>query len=154
MPENIPGAIRGYWFEGDRPDNDPRDGIPLSMPQYLPTGAVLPRGDHRSSTSTLGELFLDLVRVEDDLGTSLWVPLSEAGRYTWSHTLGLLQNSPWCFVTWEPAGTRRIFDASFAELLPWSEIEGHYGSDASDHARRDRAAVQLRLVLRRDTRPQ
>lgn len=54
---------------------------------------------------------LDLVQVSlaDNPHDWTWVALSEAGVYTWGHTIGLNLKEPWRFVTWKfgaPASTR------------------------------------------------
>jgi hypothetical protein len=90
---------------------------------------------------------LDLVQVSlaDNPYDWTWVVLSEAGVYTWGHTIGLNLNEPWRFVTWE-FGPPRVYAVAYASPLPPQEIEALYGPDAAGSARPDYKAVQLTLT--------
>lgn len=133
----ISRQVPGFWFEGDRP-------LPKMKPAYRPTGAVLPRLATQNAPSFDGGTVLDLVRVEDTSGAFVWVPLSEAGQYTWSHTLGLLRGEPWLFVLWRQT-KRFVFAAKFAPYLQPRSVNTLYGVKAAERARPDRRAVQLVL---------
>jgi hypothetical protein len=63
-----------------------------------------------------------LVRVETT-SRFVWVPLSEAGRYTYTHSLGLLRQDPWRLVVWDGAAVH-VYEARYAEsLTPESATE-------------------------------
>jgi hypothetical protein len=79
--EEIGGQWSGYWL-------DPGRQPPTVQPTYRPTGAVLRR---IGETNLDDFVCLDLVLVETSDGFA-WLPLSEAGRYTYAHSLGLLQS--------------------------------------------------------------
>ena len=72
------------------------------------------------------------------------MPLSEAGVYTWGHTIGLNLREPWRFVTWA-FGTPRVYLVTYAEPLAPGDIADLYGTDAAGSARQDYKAVQLML---------
>lgn len=107
--------------------------------------AVLPRlsADPERDASLV---CLDLVQVAlaDTPYDWTWVPLSEAGVYTWGHTIGLNLREPWRFVTWD-FGAPRIYQVAYAELIAPDDIAALYGPDAARSARRDYKAVQLLL---------
>lgn len=131
--EEIDGQWCGYWL-------DPARTPPQVRPTYRPTGAVLPRIGESNRNDFV---CLDLVLVEANEGF-IWLPLSEAGRYTYAHSLGLLQREPWRLVVWE-GNTRCVYDVEYAEPLFPTEIALRYGAEAQARARHDRPAVQLRL---------
>lgn len=92
----------------------------------LPRLAVDPNND--------GELVcLDLVQVSlaNDPFDWTWVVLSEAGVYTWGHTIGLNLHEPWRFVTWQ-FGAPRVYAVAYADLLSSKDIQGLYGPDAAN----------------------
>lgn len=108
--------------------------------------AVLPRlaANPESDTSMV---CLDLVQVSlaDNPHDWTWVALSEAGVYTWGHTIGLNLREPWRFVTWA-FGSPRVYRIAYADLLAPNEILTFYGPDAHGSARQDYKAVQLSLT--------
>ena len=112
------------------------------QPRYRPTGAILRRVGEANRDAFV---CLDLVLVETVSGF-VWLPLSEADRYTYAHSLGLLQNEPWRLAVWEGT-TVRVYRAEYAESLPPEQIELLCGAEAQGRARPDRPAVQLRLGL-------
>jgi hypothetical protein len=81
LREEVDGQWSGYWL-------DPGRQPPLVQPTYRPTGAILRR---IGETNRHEFVCLDLVLVESASGF-VWLPLSEAGRYTYAHSLGLLQH--------------------------------------------------------------
>jgi hypothetical protein len=112
------------------------------QPGYRPTGAIL----RRTGEASLDEFVcLDLVLVETTSGF-IWLPLSEAGRYTYAHSLGLLQNEPWRLAVWE-GDVVRVYQAEYAESLAPQAIASLYGIEAQERAHPDRPSVQLRLRL-------
>jgi hypothetical protein len=133
--EEIGGQWSGYWL-------DPGRQPPTVQPTYRPTGAVLRR---IGETNLDDFVCLDLVLVETSDGFA-WLPLSEAGRYTYAHSLGLLQNEPWRLVLWNN-GDRREYEAAYVDSLSPTEMAALYGASAYGRARSDRPAVQLRLRL-------
>lgn len=90
---------------------------------------------------------LDLVQVSlaDNPYDWTWVALSEAGVYTWGHTIGLNLREPWRFVTWA-FGAPRVYTVAYADPLTPSDIGSLYGPDAAASARQDYNAVQLTLT--------
>jgi hypothetical protein len=132
--DEIEGQWPGYWVE---PGADP-----FVRPKYRPTGAVLRK--RREPRSDQFEC-LDLVLVETPALGFMWLPLSEAGRYSYAHSLGLLHDEPWRLACWDVGDTVRVYEASYAEPMTYSTIAGHYGSEAANRARADRLTVQLRL---------
>jgi hypothetical protein len=133
LREEIDGQWSGYWV-------DPGRQPPLVQPTYRPTGAILRRV---GETNRHEFVCLDLVLVES-AGGFVWLPLSEAGRYTYAHSLGLLQHEPWRLAIWEGASAC-VYEAAYAESLSPNEIATVYGPEAQGRARPDRPAVQLRL---------
>jgi hypothetical protein len=134
--EVIEGQLSGYWLDRDQP-TPPR-------PTYEYTGAVLPR---RDEDRLVDFLCLDLVLVE--VGpTFVWLPLSDVGRYTYAHSLGLIYGEPWRLVIYDRGGVIEEYDATYGESLPPERIAYHYGNDAAMRARQDYPAVQLRLRRR------
>lgn len=131
--DEIEGQWSGYWLDPGRPPSQAR-------PTYRPTGAILRRVGESNRHDFV---CLDLVLVES-AGGFLWLPLSEAGRYTYAHSLGLLQREPWRLAVWDGT-TASVYDAEYAESLPPNEIATSYGAEAQARARHDRPAVQLRL---------
>ncbi len=126
--DEIPDQISGYWLA-------PRAEIPPVSPTYRPTGAVLPRPGSEEHEFTC----LDLVSVE-----YTWMPLSEAGRYTYAHSEGLLRDEPWRFVAWR-GDERMVFEAHYDSSLEPETVSEVYGEEAARRRRPDRPAVQLRL---------
>jgi hypothetical protein len=133
--EEIEGQWSGYWL-------DPGRQPPLTQPTYPPTGAIVRRTGEASRDEFV---CLDLVLVETASGF-VWLPLSEAGRYTYAHSLGLLQNERWRLALWE-GGAVRVYKAEYAESLMPQAISSLYGAEAQGRARPDRPSVQLRLRL-------
>jgi hypothetical protein len=90
---------------------------------------------------------LDLVQVSlaDNPHDWSWGVLSEAGVYTWGHTIGLNLQEPWRFVTWA-WGAPRVYAVQYAPALAPGEIAALYGADAAASARQDYNAVQLALT--------
>ncbi len=129
----IAGQIEGDWLHADVE-------IPGSVPPYPPAAAVLPL----PGSSLSNEFFaLDLVPIE---GT--WRPLSDAGRYTYAHSDGLLRGEKWRFMTRpESAGTQpAVYEASYADSLTTAaELKQRYGKDVARRARDDQPTVQLKL---------
>lgn len=90
---------------------------------------------------------LDLVQVSlaDNPYDWTWVALSEAGVYTWGHTIGLNLREPWRFVTWAFSAPR-VYTVAYADPLAPGDIGSLYGPDAAASARQDYKAVQLTLT--------
>jgi hypothetical protein len=90
---------------------------------------------------------LDLVQVSlaDNPYDWMWAALSEAGVYTWGHTIGLNLGEPWRFVTWA-FGAPRVYSVAYAKPLAPGDIRGLYGPDAAGSARQDYSVVQLKLT--------
>ena len=130
--EEIPGQVNGFWFA---PDAE----IPDVAPGYRPTGAVLPRPDGSNEAELT---CLDLVPIE-----TAWLPLSEAGRYTYAHSEGLMRDERWRFRTIGSATAKAIaYEAVYAESLSTpAEVARLYGDEAARRSRPDRPIVQLRL---------
>lgn len=139
LSEEIEGQWSGYWLD---PDRNPE----ATPPRYRPTGAILRRiGEARRDELVCLDLIRVLIRVETRSGYA-WLPLSEAGRYTYAHSLGLLQKEPWRLTIWDGAAVS-VYDAEYAESLPPDLIAPLYGAEAQGRARPDRPAVQLQLRL-------
>ena len=133
--EEIEGQWSGYWL-------DPGRQPPPTRPAYRPTGAIV----RRIGEASRDELVcLDLVLVET-AGGFIWLPLSEAGRYTYAHSLGLLQHEPWRLALWE-GDVVRVYKAEYAESLAPQAIASLYGIEAQERAHPARPSVQLRLRL-------
>jgi hypothetical protein len=130
---NLPGQIFGVW----KSLTDP-----LPRPEHVPTGAVLPRLGEKLDDQSLA---LDLVQVQD-----VWLPLSEAGVYTYRHSTGLIGGEKWSFVTRPPDGSLPlVFDADFSgETLTSGEVHALYGPAGAERARTDYKTMQLRLRRR------
>jgi hypothetical protein len=110
------------------------------------TSAVLPRLSANPQTDTT-LVCLDLVQVSLD-NTAYdwsWAALSEAGVYTWGHTIGLNLQEHWRFATWA-FGTQRIYRVVYADPLVPGDIRTLYGAAAASSARQDYKAVQLTLT--------
>jgi hypothetical protein len=134
--EEMVGQVSGYWIEDDRP-------TPSVQPRYKATGAFLPRREERAFVDFL---CLDLVLVPaGDL--FVWMPLSEAGQYTYAHSLGLIYGEPWRLAVWNDQGSVLEYAAEYAESIPArsSILDYHYGAEAETRARQDRPTVQLHL---------
>jgi hypothetical protein len=133
--EEIDSQWSGYWLD---PDRQPQ----ATQPPYRPTGAIL----RRIGEKTRDEFVcLDLVRVETTDGFA-WLPLSEAGRYTYAHSLGLLRKEKWRLAIWNGSALS-IYEAEYADSLAPDQLAPLYGAEAQGRARPDRPAVQLRLRL-------
>lgn len=106
----------------------------------LPRLAADPANDHEL-------VCLDLVQVSlaDNPYDWTWVALSEAGIYTWGHTIGLNLREPWRFVTWA-LGASRVYTVAYADPIALSDIGSLYGPNAAASARQDYKAVQLTLT--------
>jgi len=131
---DIPGQVLGIWIRGDES---------LPRPEHVPTGAILPR--QGTKPGDLQILALDLVQVQ-----GLWLPLSEAGVYTYMHSKGLLGGESWAFVTRSSDSSASIvFDATLsAEKLSPVDVEANYGPQAAERARPDYRTMQLQLRRR------
>lgn len=129
--DEIPGQISGYWLA-------PWAEVPLARPSYRPTGAILPRSGKAAETEFT---CIDLVSVE-----YTWLPLSEAGRYTYSHSEGLLRNEPWRFLIWHD-DQPQVFKAEYDDSIEPEHVAALYGAEAAHRCRPDRPTVQLRLRL-------
>jgi hypothetical protein len=90
---------------------------------------------------------LDLVQVSlaDTPYDWTWGVLSEAGVYTWGHTIGLNLNESWRFVTWA-FGAPRVYTVEYAPAVEPRDIAQLYGVEAAESARNDYNAVQLTLT--------
>lgn len=128
----IQRQISGYWFA-------PHEEISATAPTYDPTGAVLPR---LGETLGSGAISLDLIPIE-----FVWFPLSDAGAYTYRHSIGLLRGEKWRFVPRDTTGTPwpTVYAAELAARLAPSEVEPLYGVEAARRARPEYNAVQIRL---------
>jgi hypothetical protein len=133
MPRMIPGEFVG--------PNQAVGGRPTRF-----ASAVLPRLSANPETDT-SLVCLDLVQVSfaDNPYDWTWVALSQAGVYTWGHTIGLNLHEPWRFVTWS-FGSPRVYKVDYAESLAPGDIKNLYGPDAAGSARQDYNAVQLLLT--------
>ncbi|HWO19438.1 MAG TPA: hypothetical protein VNO30_11710 [Kofleriaceae bacterium] len=131
---DIPGQLLGVWIRG---------GEPLPSADLFPNGAILPLPGAKPGPDSF--LALDLVRVQD-----IWLPLSEAGVYTYPHSTGLVAGEPWAFVTRPDDGSvPLVFDAMFAaEKLSLEEVGATYGATVADRARPDYRTMQLQLRRR------
>jgi hypothetical protein len=131
LEPELPRQILGVWI---------RKGESMPSPDHAPTGAILPRLGSSISADEL--LALDLVQVQD-----VWLPLSEAGVHTHSHSIGLVGTERWAFVTKATPGVPSVvFGASFAEQkLSAADVEKLYGRTAADRARSDRLTMELKL---------
>ena len=127
--DEIDQQLSGYWIAPWAP-------IPDAPPSYRPTGAVLPKAASRTDQDFTA---LDLVSVE-----YAWLPLSEAGRYTYSHSAGLLHGERWRFAAWRD-GSPTVYEASYDPSLDPASVEREYGIQAARRCRQDRPVVQLRL---------
>ena len=139
MYEDLDRQISGFWLDPGRP-------VPTQQPAYYPTGAILLPLD-TSNTSIASEFVcLDLVLVPkwNDVD-HCWVPLSEAGRYTYAHSMGLMHGEVWRLAIWDQSV--RIYEASFADSIPSEQIAERYGAAAAAAARNDYPAVQLKMRL-------
>jgi hypothetical protein len=120
----------------------PVGGTPIRFPS-----AVLPRlsadPTHDTSFACLDLVQVATVNPPDDWA---WAVLSEAGTYTWGHTIGLNLGEPWRFGTWAFAGGPRVYAVAYAPLIAPSDISASYGPDAATCARSDYKAVQLTLT--------
>ena len=133
ISKELQGQWSGFWL-------DPGRKLGPLPPATGPTGATLRRlGEERIDEFVC----LDLVRVETRDGLE-WIPLSEAGCYTYAHSLGLLAKEPWQLVIWNGTAVS-VYDAGYADLLAPELIALLYGAEAQGRARPDRLAVQLRL---------
>lgn len=135
----VAGMIEGIWIA-------PGHEAPAEPPYVHPVSAVLPQPDFDPDQDD-EFLCLDLVQIAtgDQPDSWAWMVLSEAGTYTYGHTIGLNRGESWRFVRWV-GGEQRVYEASYTDdWLPPEEIEKLYGSAAFARARPDRNAVQLRL---------
>jgi hypothetical protein len=132
--DEIAGQWSGYWLEPGR-------DVPSVCPAYRPTGGVLRR---LGETDHADFVCLDLVLVESLNAGFLWLPLSEAGRYTYAHSAGLMRGEPgWRVAYWN--GTVSVFGAEYTDSLGPREVAQFYGPEAFERARHDRPTVQLHL---------
>lgn len=134
--EELENQVLGFWLDPGRP-------VPTSKPAYYPTGALL----LPLNTSMASEFVcLDLVLIPKwNEVDHCWVPLSEAGRYTYAHSLGLMHGEAWRLAIWHQSV--RIYEASFADSIPSKQIAALYGEPAAAAARSDYPSVQLRMRL-------
>lgn len=134
--DEIHGQWSGYWLE-------PGSSTPVVRPRYRPTGAILLQPGEVNASEFL---CLDLVLVETPSSGFVWIPLSEAGRYTYAHSLGLLRREPgWRLAIWDVHGAVRVYEAETAESISQADVARLYGAEPAERARPDRPTVQLRL---------
>lgn len=133
LPVEVSGQISGIWIA-------PYEVVPATMPEWLPTGALLPR---RGESLSAGAILLDLVPID-----YVWFPLSLAGTYTYAHAAGLRRGEVWRFIPRDAAATPwpTVYDATLGEPLDAALIEGLYGDEAARRARADEKSVQIRLT--------
>jgi len=115
------------------------------MPSRL-LSAVLPV---LSADSTCDSAFvcLDLYqRVTDDPPRDWeWHVVSEIGRYSWEHTIGLDLGEIWKFVTWS-YGAPHTYAVVYASPIEPGDIAAAYGAEAAHRAWPQDKAVQLKLT--------
>ena len=137
--EDLVGQVSGFWFDPGRP-------VPTSQPTYYPTGAILLPFDTSNISMPSEFVCLDLVLVPKwNEVDHCWVPLSEAGRYTYAHSMGLMHGEVWRLAIW--VQSVRIYEASFAASIPSEQIAERYGPAAAIAARNDYPTVQLKMRL-------
>lgn len=133
----LPRMIEGVFVGPDRS----AERKPLRFPSaVLPALSVDPaRAPHF--------FCLDLVQVPtvNPPVDWAWMVLSEAGTYTWGHTIGLNLDEPWRFVTWA-FGAPREYSVAYAPLIAPEDIAASYGPEAAGRARQGYKAVQLALT--------
>ena len=129
----LPGMIEGVFV-------GPGQAIGGTPTRFR--SAILPTPGADADTEFL---CLDLVQIVAPPDDWAWVVLSEAGTYTWGHTIGLNLGEAWRFVTWR-FGAARVYTVAYAPSLDPKDIARAYGLDAASAARPDQKAVQLRLV--------
>lgn len=122
-PKAIPGLIVGYWYEQER-------DVPIAPPPFIPTGAYLPHKDD-------AQRGLDFIAHND-----VWLPLSHAATFTYSHSTGLERGRNQFFVTWPEHG-QHVQRVVGLNRVPPSLIPSQYGRDASTLARKDYDAIEL-----------
>jgi hypothetical protein len=130
--------VEGVWVgPGQHPPAKPRAF----------SSAILPaRTTDLASDASFRCLDLVQIALADNPYDWTWGVLSEAGIYTWGHTIGLNLGEPWRFVTWA-LGQPRIYSVAYAPALSPGEIAREYGPVVGDAARPDYPAVQLALTL-------
>lgn len=123
-PRAIPNLVVGYWY-------DHLDDAPISPPSHLPTGAYLQcEGDSLRA--------LDFVDVN-----GVWLPLSHAATFTYSHATALERGRAQTFVTWSERDTRVDRRVVRITRVPPTLIAAQYGRDAATLARKDYDAVEF-----------
>ena len=137
--DHIDRMVDGSWLE-------PYGAVPTHRPIARSVSAVLPRldADRRSAD---GFVALDLVLAEviQPRGEFRWLVLSDAGIYTYGHTIGLNLGERWRFIAWDD-GRPSVYSVQYGEPLDHALIADLYGAEIRDRARDDRPAVQLRLT--------
>ncbi len=130
-PDEDPIAtqVDGYWLAPD-------EGVPPRRPAYRPTGALLPPTGAALGT---GAVCLDLVSV-----SYRWVPLSEAGVFTYSHSQGLQRGERWRFVVWA-ATAPTVFEVELGDPISYEDIKDRFGREAMSRSRPDRPTVTLKV---------
>jgi hypothetical protein len=117
---SIPAQIEGYWIQ-------PQSAS--AAPSGWPTGALLRTSD--------GTRALDLVFIE-----RAWFPLSDAGLYSYPHTIGLQGGERWRFLR---KGSDEAFEVELGPSLTRDEVAERYGPEAASRSRADHKTVQLLL---------
>jgi hypothetical protein len=74
-----------------------------------------------------------------------WRAISELGRYSWGHTIGLDLGEVWKFVTWA-YGAPRTYAVVYASPIEPDDIAAAYGPEATRRAWPQDKAVQLKLT--------
>lgn len=76
----------------------------------------------------------------------MWYPLSEAGRYTYLHSSGLIYGERYRFVPRTQPWATEVYEAAdYGEFLEPAEVARLYGQEAAARARPDRKTVQFVL---------
>jgi len=129
VPSRVAAMIEGFWF-------DHRDDIKGERPTYSSTGAVFPEGGKPLEKDSI---CLDMVAIENT-----WLPLSEAGVYTYSHSMALANGREYFFApfdTWP-----RTYVAKLHGAIEQRDIVERFGPEVAALARQDRTSVLLKLT--------
>lgn len=124
-----PAMVEGFWF-------DYRDDIKGERPSYSPTGAVFPEGGKALDKEAI---CLDMVAVGDE-----WLPLSESGLYTYSHSTALANKREYYFV---PSATwPRTYIAELHGTAEPSEVAKRFDPELAALARPNKQTLLLKLT--------